>query len=71
MAALELADALVAIAENDATRDLNDALIAAADQARAPCLGSQPSYDGDPKQNNVLAAAPKGLRTTPVGTIAS
>ena len=52
VAPLELADALVAIAENDVTRDFNDAVIAAVDQAWGTLLGSQPgsSYGADHEQ---------------------
>jgi hypothetical protein len=46
VAPLELADALVAIAENNMTRDFDDAVIAAVDQAWGTLLGSQPSYVG-------------------------
>ena len=41
VAPLELADALVAIAETDMTRDFADAVIVAVDQAWGALLGSQ------------------------------
>ncbi len=41
VAPLELADALVAIAENDLNRDFDDAVIAAVDEAWGPLLGSE------------------------------
>ena len=47
VAPLELADALVAIAENDATSDLDDALIAAVDRAWGTLLASGPGNDCD------------------------
>jgi hypothetical protein len=50
VAPLELADALVAVAENDVTPDVDDAVIAAVDQAWGTLLGSAPSYAGDRKQ---------------------
>ena len=45
VAPLELADALVAIAENDVNRDFDDAVIAAVDRAWGTLLGSAPGYD--------------------------
>ena len=47
VAPLELADALVAVAENDATRNFDDAVVAAVDRTWGTLLGSGPSYDGD------------------------
>jgi hypothetical protein len=47
VAPLELADALVAIAENDVTRDLDAALTAVVDQAWGALLASRPSNDCD------------------------
>lgn len=48
VAPLQLADALVTIAENDSSRDLDDALIAAVDQSwGALLLASRPSNLGD------------------------
>ncbi len=45
VAPLELADALVAIAENDMTSDLDDALAAAVDRAWGTLLASGPGND--------------------------
>ncbi len=42
VAPLELADALVAIAENDVSRGFDDAVVAAVEQAWGILLGSQP-----------------------------
>ncbi len=50
VAPLELADALVTIAENDAIRDFDDAVIAAVDQAWGALLRGGPSYGGDREQ---------------------
>jgi hypothetical protein len=50
VAPLELADALVAVAENDATRDFDDAVVAAVDRTWGILLGSGPSYDDDRHQ---------------------
>jgi hypothetical protein len=50
VAPLELADALVAIAENDVSGDLNDAVIAAADRAWGTLLGRASNYDGEREQ---------------------
>ncbi len=50
VAPLELADALVAIPENNVTCDFDDAVIAAVDQAWGNLLGSQPCYRGDREQ---------------------
>ena len=47
VAPLELADALVTIAENDMTRDFDDAVTAAVDQAWGALLGGGRSYGGD------------------------
>jgi hypothetical protein len=47
VAPLELADALVAIAENDVTSDLDDALTAAVDRAWGALLASGPGNDCD------------------------
>lgn len=47
VAPLELADALVTIAENDATRDFDDAVIAAVDQAWGGLLRRGASSGGD------------------------
>ena len=44
VAPLELADALVTIAENDATRDFDDAVIAAVDQAWGGLLRRRPQF---------------------------
>ena len=43
VAPLELADALVAIAENDVTRDFDDAVIAAVERAWGAVLGGGPA----------------------------
>ncbi len=48
VAPLELADALVAIAENDLTRDLDDTVVTAVGRAWGALL-SQPGYDADPE----------------------
>ncbi|BBY41108.1 hypothetical protein MMAN_52420 [Mycobacterium mantenii] len=50
VAPLELADALVTIAENDVTRYFDDAVIAAVDEAWGALLGGGPGYDGDREQ---------------------
>ena len=50
VAPLELADALVTIAEHDAARDFDDAVIAAVDQAWGALLRGGPSYGGDREQ---------------------
>ncbi len=46
VAPLELADALVAIAENDVTRDFDDAVIAAVNRGWGTLLSRRPSYAG-------------------------
>ena len=52
VAPLELADALVAIAENDVARGFDNAVVAAVDQAWGTLLGGQPraGYDDDCEQ---------------------
>jgi hypothetical protein len=47
VAPLELAGALVAIAENELTRDFDDAVIATVNGAWGALLNSRPSYAGD------------------------
>lgn len=47
VAPLELANALVAMAENDATCDLDEMLVAAVDRAWGTLLASGPSNDYD------------------------
>jgi hypothetical protein len=47
VAPLELADALVTIAENDVTHNLDDAIIAAVDHAWGALLGGGASNGGD------------------------
>jgi len=63
VAPLELADALVAIAENDVTCDLNDALTAVVDRAWGTLLASGPSNDCDCYR----AQQPPGTATHPAG----
>lgn len=50
VAPLELADALVTIAENDVTRGFDDAVIAAVDQTWGALLGGGPGDGGDREQ---------------------
>jgi hypothetical protein len=54
VAPLELADALVAIAENGVSRDLDDAAVAAADRAWGTLLNGGPGDDGDRGQAQKL-----------------
>jgi hypothetical protein len=72
VAPLELAGALVAIAENDATRDVDGAAVAAVDRAWGILLRSGPSYDDDRGQAQQpamtvcpSAEAPKSIRSEP------
>ena len=50
VAPLELADALVAVAENDVTRGFDDAVIAAVDRAWGTLLCRGPNYDSGHEQ---------------------
>jgi len=63
VAPLELADALVAIAENDVPRGFDDAVIAAVEQAWGTLLGSQASYDRKQAQDPSTVCASGGPPT--------